>query len=135
MKRFIGIVVGIIFLGVGIFMYIQNERLAKVCTEEVSAIVVDMEEKIDDGEDTIRYLYYPVISYETPDGAVKVTMDTGSSTPKYSINDKIRILYNPKNTKEYIVKGDSTSNIFSYVFIGLGVIVTIAGGIMIFKKQ
>lgn len=135
MKRFAGVLVGIIFLIVGVFMYFQNQRLAKVCTEEALATVVNMKEEMDSTEDGIRYIYYPIIEYKAKGETVRVTMSSGSNTPSYSINDTLTILYNPNKTKEFIVKGDKMSNIFSYVFIGLGVVVTCAGVVMIFKKN
>jgi hypothetical protein len=135
MKKFVGILVGIIFLGVGIFMYFQNARLAKVCTEEATATVVDMKEEMETDEDVVRYIYYPIIEYKVNGKIVKSTMSSGSTTPSYSINDTLTILYNPNKNTEFIIKGDKTSNIFSFVMIGLGVCVTCAGVAMILKKD
>ena len=124
MKRFLALIVGIVFVGVGVFMYYKNDYLVKNCTVEAEAIVVDMEEEIDSSEENISYLYYPIIEYMVNDNVVKVKMSSGSSVPAYRINDKLTILYNPNKKEEFIVKGDKTSNFISIVFIGLGVIVT-----------
>ena len=106
MKKFVGILVGIIFLTVGIFMYFQNARLTKVCTEEATATVVDMKEDIETDEGTVRYIYYPIIEYKVNSKTVKSTMSSGSTTPSYSINDTLTILYNPNKNTEFIIKGD-----------------------------
>ena len=135
MKKFLPALVGVIFLAVGIFMYFQNQRLAKVCTVEAEATVVNMKEEMESDEDGMRYVYYPVIEYKAGSETVEVTMASGSNTPAYSINDKVTILYNPNKVKEFIVKGDKTSGIFSYVFIGLGVLVTGCGVVVALKKN
>lgn len=135
MKKFLPALVGGIFLAVGIFMYFQNQRLAKVCTVEAEATVVNMKEEMESDEDGMRYVYYPVIEYKAGSETVEVTMASGSNTPAYSINDKVTILYNPNKVKEFIVKGDKTSGIFSYVFIGLGVLVTGCGVVVALKKN
>ena len=47
MKRFVVLIVGILFLAVGGFMFYQNTNLQKNCTEETTAVVVDMKEELD----------------------------------------------------------------------------------------
>ena len=135
MKRFMVAIVGVIFLGVGIFMYIQNKNLVKNCTEKAEATVVDMKEEFSSDSDMGSYLYYPIIEYNAKGQNVRVTMSSGSNVPAYSINDKIAILYNPNKVEEFIVDGDKMSGIISIVFIALGVIVTGYGVVVAFKNN
>ena len=136
MKRYMVLLVGIIFLAVGGFMFYRNNTLAKNCTEETQATVVDMKQEFStDSDSTTSYIYYPIIEYSVGEDTVRVTMGSGSSTPAYSINQKITILYNPNKTKEFIVKGDQSSNIFSIVFMALGVFVTGYGVVVAIKKE
>ena len=135
MKRFMVAIVGVIFLGVGIFMYIQNKNLVKNCTEKAEATVVDMKEEFSSDSDMGSYLYYPIIEYNVKGQNVRVTMSSGSNVPAYSINDKIAILYNPNKVEEFIVDGDKMSGIISIVFIALGVIVTGYGVVVAFKNN
>ena len=124
MKRFTVLIVGIIFVFVGGFLYYKNSYLAKVCTSEVIATVVGMEERFSADEDGTKYTYYPVIEYKVGSETIKKTMSSGSNPPAYSINDTLTIYYNPNKIGEFYVKGDIMSNIFSYVFMGLGVLLT-----------
>ncbi len=124
MQRFGALIVGIIFLGVGVFLYFNNQYLVKNCTEEAIATVVNMEEELSADDNGTRYMYYPIIEYNAGGEKVREKRKSGSSTPAYSINEKIMILYNPNKVKEFIIKGDKMSNIFSYVFIALGVLIT-----------
>lgn len=125
MQRFLVIIVGILFLGVGGFLYYRNSTLIKNCTVEATATVVDMKQELStDSDGGSSYLYYPIIEYKVNDDTIRVTMDSGSSRPAYDINEKITIKYNPKKVKQFIVKGDKSSNIFSIVFLALGVFVT-----------
>lgn len=136
MQRFIGIIIGVIFLTVGGFLYIKNDNLTKNCTEETEATVVDMKRDLNTDSDGVTdYMYYPIIEYIANGNTVRVTMDSGSSTPAYNIDEKITILYNPNKQKEFIVKGDKSSNIMSIVLIVLGVFVTGYGVKMAIKKD
>ena len=135
MKRFMVAIVGVIFLGVGIFMYIQNKNLVKNCTEKAEATVVDMKEEFSSDSDMGSYLYYPIIEYNAKGQNVRVTMSSGSNVPAYSINDKIAILYNPNKVEEFIVDGDKMSGIISIVFVALGVIVTGYGVVVAYKNN
>ena len=135
MQRFLGIIVGILFLGIGIFLYIKNDNLVKNCTVETQATVVDMKQEISSDTDSTTFMYYPIIEYKVNEDTIRVTMDKASNTPKYNINETIAILYNPKKVKEFIVKGDQSSNIFSIVFMAIGVLVTGAGVKMALKKD
>lgn len=131
MQKFIGVIVGIIFLAAGIFLYYKNDYLVKNCTAKASATVVEMKEDFSDDS----YIYYPIIEYKVNEDNIRVVMDKGSNPPAYSINEKISILYNPNKTNEFIVEGDSSSNIFSVIMMILGVAVTGYGIVMIFKKE
>lgn len=131
MQRFIGVIVGIIFLAAGIFLYYKNDYLVKNCTAKASATVVEMKEDFSDDS----YIYYPIIEYKVNEDNIRVVMDKGSNPPAYSINEKISILYNPNKTDEFIVEGDSSSNIFSIIMMILGVAVTGYGIVMIFKRE
>ena len=124
-QKLIALLIGIIFIGVGVFMYFKNDELQKVCTEEATATVIDMKEEINTDTDSITdYLYYPILEFNDGNKDVQVKSPTGSSSPAYNINDKIEILYNPNNSKEFIIKGDKSSNIFSIVFACLGLIIS-----------
>ena len=136
MQRYLVIIVGVIMLGAGGFLFYKNANLTKKCTEEAEATVVDMKQDFStDSDGTSSYMYYPIIEYKVKEDTIRVTMDSGSSTPKYNINQKITVLYNPNNNKEFIVKGDKSSNIMSIVFMALGVFVTGYGIFIAFKKE
>lgn len=135
MQKIGALIIGIIFVGVGIFMFIKDRNLVKNCTEETSATVVDFEEEFQTDDDGSTYMYYPVIEYNVGEQTIKSKMDKGSSTPAYKLNEKITILYNPNKTNEFIVKGDKSLNIFSFVFMGLGVLITGYGVVLLLKKN
>ena len=135
MQKPLIILVGIIFLGVGCFMFFKNSNLQKVCTEETEATVVDIKEEMNTDENGLSYMYYPVIEYDANGEKIRVTMSSGSSTPQYNKNDKVSVLYNPNNVNEYIVKGEKTTGIMSIVFMVLGVLVTGYGIFVLIKKD
>lgn len=135
MKKFGAIIIGFIFVAVGVFLYFNNQRLSKVCTRETMATVVDMKEDFEIDEGVTRYMYYPVIEYMADNEMIEETMKSGSSTPAYRIGEEINILYNPNKVTEFIVKGDTSSNIMSIIFVALGGVLVVLGIVTLLKKN
>jgi len=133
--KFIALVLGLVLIGAGIFMYFRSNELVRVCTEKATATVVSMREEFEATTDTegIRYIYYPVIEYKVNENTVKGELGSGSNPPAYSIGDTIEILYNPGKTEEFIVAGENQS-ITWIIFGGLGIIF-IAASIFLFVKK
>ena len=127
MQRFIPLLVGIIFVGIGCFLFWKSGEDAKNCTVAAVATVVDYKEEVDTDSDSNGWLYYPIIEYKVGSETIRVTSSKSSSFKEYNINDKIDILYNPNKKEEYIIKGDNTTKIMSIVFIAIGGLVTLAG--------
>ena len=116
-------------------MYFKNSNLVKNCTIQTDATVVDMKQELSSDDDGTSYVYYPIIEYMVDEDIVRVVMSSGSSRPAYDIDEKITILYNPNKVKEFIVEGDKTSNIFSIIFMVIGLFVTGYGIKMAVKKD
>ena len=133
--KFIALVLGLVLIGAGIFMYFRSNELVRVCTEKATATVVSMREDFEATTDTegTRYIYYPVIEYKVNENTVKGELGSGSNPPAYSIGDTVEILYNPGKTEEFIVAGENQS-ITWIIFGGLGIIF-IAASIFLFDKK
>lgn len=133
-KKFIPAIIGVILIGVGVFMYFRAGQLTKVCTEGTTATVVSMREDMtSDADSGMRYLYYPIIEYVVGDRTMTKELGSGSNPPAYSINDKVEILYNPSNVEEFIVKGEN-QNIAWIIFGAVGIL-SLGAGIYTIIKQ
>lgn len=135
MQKYSILIIGVIFIAVGGFLFYRSADLAKKCTEEVRATVVDMEEEMSSDEDGTSYVYYPVVEYKVGDDTVRAKMSIGSSNPKYKVNAKVTVLYNPNKTDEFIVKGDNSLDFLKYIFSGVGIALTVFGIVLAFKKE
>ena len=147
MKKILVVLIGLAFVGVGIFILVNGNAKIKRCTEKTIGTVVDIKEEWttdSDGDDT--YKYYPVIMYQAGGKTITKQSSTGtssssklsigggitfsSSESKYKINDKITILYNPNNAEEFIIEGEQNEGfIMGIIFIVLGAITAIFGTI------
>ena len=127
-KKFIPLIIGIILIGTGIFTYFRTGELVKKCTEKATAMVVNIREEIDPSADTdgVRYLYYPIIEYQAGDKTINKELGSSSTTPEYSINSKVEILYNPNNAEEFIVSGEN-QDIVWMILGGVGVVFLVVG--------
>lgn len=122
-NRIIVVLVGIIFLGVGVFLFIRGNNLKNNCTEKVDAYVINYTESYSDDS----FTYCPVIEYNVNGITYNKEYSTCGSVKKYQLKQKISILYNPNKVEEFYIEGDSTSGIFSYIFMGAGIFVIIIG--------
>lgn len=124
MQRFFVLIFGLIFLGLGAFLFIRNQNFVKNCTVETEATIVDIKEEFSSDGDGASYSYYPIYEYKVGEEVKRVKSSSSSSVSKYNIGDKVTIFYNPNKTTEFIVKGEKSSSIFSIVFIVLGVLIS-----------
>lgn len=92
-----------------------------VCTQEETAVIVDIREKM--GDDMM--MYSPVYEVEV-DGETKTLSSNAYSSSKPNIGDVVTIMLNPDNTDQFYVPGgveDFIASVFSavgYVFLGVG---------------
>ena len=128
MKKILVILFGVIFIGVGAFVFIKVNDLAKRCTAYAEGTVIEIisEDSTDDDGFT-QYTYYPVIQYSVEGRNVSKKNSVGSNPSKYNVNDKVEILYDPNNVEDYIIKGDKTTSFLGIIFIVAGLAVAIIG--------
>ena len=129
------LLVGFMFIIVGIVTMNQGNDLKKRCTEETIGTVVEVicESDYSTTEDTYTYTYYPVIEYQVGERTISQKSRSGQYPPKYKVGDQVEIYYNPDNAEEYIIKGDSIPTYLGIIFIVIGSIV-LAVGFFIFVK-
>ena len=128
MKKLFIILMGIVFVGVGIFMIVRGNDLAKRCTTETTAKVVSIEtEESTDSDGHYTYTYYPVFEFNAGEKTITQKGSTGSSRAQYKIGDSVELLYDANKPEDFIVKGDKTSNILGIIFVVAGVFVTGVG--------
>ena len=143
MKKILIVLFGILFVGIGIFVLINGNAKVKRCTVDAVGTVVEIKEewsRDSDGND--KYTYYPVIRYQAGNKTITKQSSSGSSSSsrvslgavslssshsKYSVNDRIDILYNPNNVEEFIIKGDKGLSFIGIIFIALGALAAIFG--------
>ncbi len=127
-NRLIMIVSGLIAIGLGIFIMVSGNYLARVCTEETIGTVVEIlrdEETDSDGFTSV--VYTPQIEYKVGEQVVTAKMIGSSNASDHSIGEQIKIMYNPDSIEEHMIKGDNSSNIGGIIWIVLGSVVLLAG--------
>ncbi|MBQ9279741.1 MAG: DUF3592 domain-containing protein [Clostridia bacterium] len=121
----VSIIVGAVFLALGIFMLNQSNALKERCTEEASGTVVQMVEEISSDPDSTDYTYYPVVEYQAGDQTVSKKSSIGSNPSPYQVGDKVEVLYNPDEVEEFIIVGEDTGKIFQIIFIVIGAVILV----------
>lgn len=127
-RKLITIIIGIAAIGLGIFIMISGNKLAKVCTEETTGTIVGiLREEETDSEGYTSIVYTPQIEYKVGEQLVTAKGKESSNASAHKVGEQIEIKYNPNNVEEYMIKGDNSSNIAGIIWIVLGVIVLLVG--------
>ena len=127
-KKILTIVIGIIAIAVGIFVLVNGNRLAKVCTEEtVGTIVGILREEETDTDGLTSITYRPQIEFKVGEKLVSLKGNGSSNASDFNVGDTVNILYNPDNIEEHMIKGDNSHNIGGIIWIGIGVVTLLVG--------
>lgn len=117
------ILVGAIFLIIGIAMFNNRKKKERNCTLMTHGKVTDMVRRKSynrDGEYTLSW--YPVVEYNV--GELKFTKESpyGSYQPKYTIGQDIEVYYNPEDYDEYYIAGDTLPKTLATIFTVVGIV-------------
>jgi hypothetical protein len=117
------ILVGAIFLIIGIAMFNNRKKKERNCILMTHGKVTDMVRRKSynrDGEYTLSW--YPVIEYNV--GELKFTKESpyGSYQPKYTIGQDIEVYYNPEDYDEYYIAGDSLPKTLATILTVVGIV-------------
>ncbi|WP_124100815.1 DUF3592 domain-containing protein [Ruminococcus sp. Marseille-P6503] len=131
------LIVGVVFLCVGIGVRFYEQDKKESCTVRTYAKVVDIVSKTDsDGT-----VYAPVFSYEV-NGQEYVKQRNSYSNPcNYYKGQSLSLYINPNDPEEFYDGGDNVYKILFYIFGGMGAlftviaVVTIVFNIKMRKKQ
>ena len=119
------VILGVIFLIMGINMEVKNNELKEVCTGEVQGIVSDFHVSGYYGtdEDGIvdERLYYPIFEYEIDNKKYSKQSPTGKREERFELGESIVIMYNPDNPDEYYVPADVYAAKTGGLNIGFGI--------------
>jgi hypothetical protein len=113
---FIFLIVGVVFLIIGLKMYSRQQNFAKTGIA-VSATVVNIVSH--KSSDSITYR--PEVEFQTKTGeTIQVVHSMGSNPPKYKKGDVVDIIYSPDNPYEIMMDSAFEKVVFPFIFIGLG---------------
>ena len=105
------VVLGVIFIIMGINMKVEYSELKKACTEEMQAIVTDFRvtgEVYWDSDEDIptkrdNRVYYPIFEYKVNNETYRQQSPSGEGVKRVDTGESITIMYNPANPDEYYV--------------------------------
>lgn len=134
--------VGLCFLAFSIIMTIIPKNQEKKCTEEVTAVVVDMNEMRSTHKSGKRHYttttYAPVYRYEYNGEEYTKKSNLSSSNPKFSLGDKVKIMLDPNDPTNFYAPDDNTMSVLSTIFLIVGgalMLVSIIVTVLILKNK
>ena len=121
-------IIGIVFVIVGAIIFLADIIKRVMCKQEITGIVVNICKVTSfKGDGGKKRKFYPVFQYNV-DGTSYIKKSTkGYVFYKYELGDNIKIKYNPKNPKQYYVKGNISNIIMSAIWIITGIMIILTG--------
>ena len=116
---------GVIFSAVGFFSIKSNKRLKEVCTSRTKGTVIEIQRRRSGGRKSTTS-YYPVYSYTVKEIPYEKSSSIGTPKPRFTIGQKVNVLYNPANPDDFYAEEDGLSNTIFYIFLVIGILIIIA---------
>ena len=114
---------GVFFFAFGIIKFIKGKSLSEN-GEVVNGIVFRIDNKMSIGDDENRV---EIIRFVTKKKEWITEELTSTSLIPRSVGDKVKIIYNPENPKEFDIQSDLNLMIVPIIFVAIGAIVIIYG--------
>lgn len=113
---FIFLVVGVIFLVIGLKLYSHQQNFAKTGIATEATVINVISHRSSDS-----VTYRPEVEFKTEAGeTIQVIHSTGSNPPSHKVGEKVNIYYAPDNPYEIMIDSAFEKVIFPFIFIGLG---------------
>lgn len=129
MKLAIYLITSVLIMAAGIFMIISDKKRRKGCTATATATVVDIKTEIEHdagstGSDTTKYI--TVLKFCAGGNQVVAQGNCSSlKRDKYTVGERIEIIYNPDNPTVLFMDTQANFNRFGLLvtIIGLGMFI------------
>lgn len=113
---FIFLIVGVVFLIIGLKMYSRQQNFAKTGVAVSATVVNIVSQKSSDS-----VTYKPEVEFQTKSGeTIQVVHSMGSNPSRYKKGDVVDIIYSPDNPYEIMMDSAFEKVVFPFIFIGLG---------------
>ena len=121
------VIVGFVFLGIGIGTLVKKRKGYKVCTAVTTGSVKEFVRHVHSASHTSMdpKICYPVIEFYANGQNYEVRSSYGTTKPRFEIGQKVEIHYNPAKPSDFFIEGDSIPKKLSIAFIlaGTGAII------------
>ncbi|MBP7176376.1 MAG: DUF3592 domain-containing protein [Thermoclostridium sp.] len=110
------LIVGVLFLIIGLRMYSSQQNFAKTGVTVEATVINIVSHKSSDS-----VTYRPEVEFRTKTGeTIQVIHNMGSNPSKYKKGDVVNVIYSPDNPYEIMMDSAFEKVVFPLTFIGLG---------------
>ena len=133
------VVLGVVFIAIGVNMNAKNSELKSNCTAETQGIVADFavsgenREHEEDGVD--ERLYHPIFEYEVDNQTYRQQSPIGKKQKRFDVGENVTVAYNPINPSEYYVPADTYGSGAGTINISLGIFMIVFVGFLVVIKR
>ena len=112
----------------GLYSVQQTRRFLRTVVEAPGTVTDNVRREKPSGGRYIRWLYYPRFSFQTRDGqGIVVISKTGSSQSVYREDERVTVLYDPRQPDQASIKSFSELWMSSVILCGMGAISWLLG--------
>ncbi len=124
--------IGILFLCIGIGLFISDKNDSQACTEKVTAVVTDIRSQESSQRDSDGYVSYtttysPVFQFTYNGKQYTVNSNLYSNPCNYSVGQRTEIYCNPDNPTKIYEPDRGVKKTMGLIFGGVGAVFAIVG--------
>jgi len=121
------LIIGGIFLLVGIMLIVKYVKRKIKCTASVSGEVVGYREELSHSSHShsSHMVYYPIFTYYFNGEWHRKEGSLGRGNQKYDIGEHVELLCDPQNPEEFLIANDKASPIVAIVCALMGLVVVV----------
>ena len=119
---------GLIFLCIGVGLYFTNKRKYSVCTQLITATVIDLRKETINTSNSTEFetkiaSWFPIYEYAVNGITFKKKAFIGTAKPEVAVGETVAILVNPKNPEECFCPSEKRGKLqFIFTAVGTGLI-------------
>ena len=127
--------VGTLFTVIGVVNALDTRSFVTTAIPAQGTVIDVVRRSSSDSDGDVSYAYYPVIKFTPSSGAANIfESNTGSNPPSFSKGQTVEVLYNPQQPNSARINSWFSLWGFPAIFIGVGSVFAVIGGVLIVVK-
>ena len=126
---------GLLFGGLGMFLWWNDKKKRKECTAEVAGVVKDVGKSVSYKKGKVKNSFRPTFAYSVEGVEYVKQTNTTSGKNHFSEGQKVTVFYDPSKPQRFYVLEEKKLTALYMLLVGIGVAVMVAAPFVTMATQ